>query len=115
MPIRVRPVVPEPLPGEKEENGEDQPLKFLSKATVNNQVNLLNERDDLKRRHNLEQKIKQDLHNSFLEKIMNSAQQKVKLSEFYYQVTFCEVKYCHRFANFEVPIEIETQFTQAIS
>lgn len=55
-----------------------------------------------------------DLNEQFVDKVSATANQTLKNAEYFYQVTFCQTKYCHRFVNFEVLPEIDSQFQLAI-
>jgi len=37
--------------------------------------------------------------------VIDSHEQTLREADFFYQVTYCDTKYCHRFVNFEVEQE----------
>lgn len=41
----------------------------------------------------------------FMKSVMDGHRQTLDEAAFYYQVTFADTKYCHRYINFEVDVE----------
>lgn len=52
--------------------------------------------------------IQNNLQNEFISKVLKTNEKNLKNADFFYQVTFCQTKYCHRFINFEIDMHMET-------
>jgi hypothetical protein len=118
LPIRNRVRAPSPL-FELEERLSPKAKPFLKNSLKADKENIhqANEKE-LKKKVLLQKKQKQLIQEAttqFISKVIETHSQRLLKGDYFYQVTFCQTKYCHRYINFEIQRSRITEFQQMMS
>ena len=90
-------------------------INYANNTNLNNTQDFQKKaQEDREQKQKLERDTAQKLTKELVQNIISAHNQTLKEAEFYYQVTFCETKYCHRYINFEIEIEQKEAFSKIL-